>query len=790
MSIGPMNWSAEGDSDNKVTTFKKNISNFETYFRKNYDRFNEFRILCYESSLSQRDRMALTAMQRPTLEANMLPAYVARLLGEFSAQEFGFIATPSDEISEIDDSMQNQQALQQQPQQGAMMQGAQGASNPQSPPPPPPISINSSPEHLKNIKLSEALEKHLNYLINSTDNHDLQYSVMKDLLTGGWSVIEMEIDYPHAMSMTPKIKLSLPEDRTMCGFDAKARLEDKSDGDFAFKKFIMSRSDFELYYPDEDLSSINFESAIENDPWAFRNNDIDVLVVCDYYCKEKTPLDIVKLSTGDVIPLDMYKKLKKEGIQIFKVGDSRRTIIEKIMHYRIIENRIIEERETEFKGLPLVFVRGSGEFLKHASNETMQEHCIPYIYHAKDAQRFKNYTLNSLANEIENVIQHKLMVAQEAYPTQPQWQAAYTDYQNASVLFYKSVYDHNPDMPIPNPVSPIPRMPAPPEIMQAYMESDRTIQNLLGSTDNAARTNDADISGVAIMQAQMQSNPVAMPYITGMSHGLQRVAQMYIDMLPDFIHHYKNLPITTENSKVEKLPLSGELAKKFNYSAGQMHIDIKVGASYAIQKQQSLMMVANLMKMSPPLQQFFSTKGLPYILDNMEGKNIDALKLEVEDWVNTQSAMQAQQAQMSMQQQQAEIQNNPAMIKAQVDQQKLQLDAEKMQKQHQIEMLKLELEHNRLDAELHIASQKNKMDLERARLDHHDKAADRDIKVRDSAHKHVKDAVDTHHKAAEMHHKNAKETLELASNLQQAQAEQELAQQAQQTQQTQGAMQQ
>ncbi len=796
MQIGPMDWSINSDDINLIKEIKCNVAAFETYFRKNYDRYNEFRLIIYDTSLSQQDKLVLTSQQRPTLEANLLPAQISRLLGEFSIQEFSFDISPTEELERkfMEDQYTPGSGVEAnspkppmppQPMQQAL-NGAMGGQQPGQPPapgappqapqqgmppqqqqpnmfPPPPAELK------KEIKIAEGLSRHLNYMFTNTRNHHVQQEFMKDLLTGGWSVLELEVQYDHPMSMTPRMIPTMPEDRTLCGFDPKARLESKEDGDFCYKKFLMSREDFELMYPESDINAIKFESSTSDSDWTFKNNDIDVLIICDYWKKEKKAVDIVKLSTGDVVPVELYKKLSAANPEITKMGKPRKTIVEKICRYRVIDNQVVEREETLFKGLPLIFGRGDGAFLKYNSNETVTEQLIPYIYHARDMQRFRNYTLNSLANEIENIMQHKLMVAQEAYPTQPQWQMAYTNYQNAAVLFYKSRYDDNPDQLIPNPVQPIPRMPAPPEIMQAFAQSGSVISNILGTMESPTQNNINDLSGEAVVQAQMHANPTAIPYITGMAHALERVAQLYIDTLPEFIEHYENLPIITEKAKKEKFNVNGKTKDKFNYFPGQLKVDIKVGASYAVQKQQALLMVSKLMGMSPQLQQFFSTKGLPYILDNLEGKNVDALKLEIEDWVNQQSQIMQQQTQMQMQMQQQEMQNNPAMIKAQVDQQKLQMDGQnnsqklqletqKMQMQHQIDMLKLELEHNKLDAELHMSYRKDVMEIEKSKLDHHDRSINTILKAEDQHHKHSKESFESMHGAdmAEKEHEHKK----------------------------------
>lgn len=746
---GRMTDDINNDDVEILEEIKTNVASFKAYFDQNYTTFNDFRLIIYDTSLSQQDKLTLQAQQRPTLEANLLPAQISRLIGEFSSQEFTYNITPSEEISEkfFDDQMLPKpglpQAVNAQPNAQQSPAGANNIQAGQQPNQKPMKQMFNAPskEYVEDIKFSEGLTRHLNYIFKSSGNHHVQQEFMRDLLTGGWSIFEMYLDYDNPMSVMPKINVRMPDDVTMCGFDPKAKWVSKGDGDFCFKNFLMSKEDFILYYPHIDISSLNFNEDASPGDWTFTNGAMDCIMVCDYWKKEKKLVDIVQINTGDTIPVSLYKKRKEQGADIYKTSDVRRTKIEKIVRYRVIENQLIETEETIWQGLPLVFGKGDGAKIKENSQAVPKEKLLPYVYHARDIQRFRNYALNTLANEIENIIQHKLMVAQEAYPTQPQWQSAYTDYQNAQVLFYKSRYDDNPEQIIPNPVQPVPRLPAPPEIMQAFQETERTISNILGTMPMPANNNLTDLSGKAVVEAAMQSNPTAVPYVVGLSHAMERVAQVYTDTLPALVEKYPYLYTLSPENETEKMLLTSHRLKQFKYFPGQMKVNIKVGASYSVQKQQAMMLVTRLMQMSPQLQQFFSTKGLPYILDNLEGKNVDALKLTIEDFVNQQEQVMQQQQQMQMQQQQAEMQNNPAMMKMQIEQQKLQMQMQDMQAKHQIELMRINLDKEKMLADIEMSKRKDQLDLEKFRLEHHDRTVNTILTAEDNHHKHM---VDTH----------------------------------------------
>lgn len=663
----------------RLSAIKKNVKGSFDYFRDNYKRFSQFKYFLYKSNWSDTERQAIVQMGKPDMEFNVLQSFVDRLIGEFSKQE------PSAEIS----------------------------------------SDSYTPKQVQVIKF---LEQHLSHVINDDSASSMKIDLWKDLLVGGFSVAEIYTDYTSPMSMMQNIYIRRVFDPLLCSFDPLARESHKGDGRWCCKVFPLSEEDFKEMYPHVDTKTISFTKQIDGFSWSYRNGNKKVVLVADYYEKKKKRFQIVETTDGKVMRKSEYNKMLKSfeemvmrgetiGVPPSIVGKPRTTETETIVRYRLMESQILSYEETDYSMLPLVFIDGNSEFLKQSDDGDTYQFTKPYIYHAKDPQKFKNYCGSSWANAVENEIQHKFMVAKEALPKEHEFRRWYTDFQHPGTIVYNSVHENNPEMPILNPIQPIPKIPAPPEVLQGFTVVDGLMQQVLGSYDSALGINNNQLSGVAVIEAATQSNSAAMPYMLGFLRGLERITQIYVDLIPKYYTTPRTIPIRNSKGKREYIPINQDKSQTFDYEDGVFNVKIKAGASFQVQKQRTIMMVQQLMQTSQVFAQFINEKGLDFLLDNMEGRSIEQLKLEVDQW---QKELQ-QQKQMAMQQQQAEMQNNPAVMRNQIDMQKLQLESQKMDKQHMVDMLKLEVEHNKIDADLHMSHEKDKMELHKVELDHHHK---------------------------------------------------------------------
>ena len=693
--------------DNDLANIKESVRRAYEYFKPNYDRYNEFRRFVFENSLTDEEVTLLMTLSKPQLEFNILEAYISRLLGEFSKQE-------------------------------------------------PDIMVSADDENTADPVTIKVLEQHIRHTLCDAKSHNTRQEVYKDLLSGGFSTLKLMTEYAHPMSFDQVIEIERAYDPTLCGFDPLARYSHKGDGRFCFELFPKSKDEFMEEFPDIDISSISFNRDFAGFNWSYLNDKTEMLIVADYYKKKIQPVQIVKVRDGRVMRLSKYKKMLAEWADFAAppgiIGKPRTTQLETISRKRCIDNQIIEEEDTDFTMLPLIFVDGHSVMIKTPKNGNVRQVTRPYVYHAKGAQRLKNFAGIALANEIENMVQHKFIIKKEALPKEEEWLQAIKDVQKPSNVVVNAFYEENPDQPIPEPIREIIKTPAPPEMVQAFTGAEGLIQNILGSYDASLGINNNQLSGIAIVEAATQSNAAAMPYIIGYLEGYQRAAEIYVDLFPKYYKTPRTIPILDEEGKRGYVKINQDEGVNMFYDANALNVVVKAGASFQVQKSRTIMMIKEIMGMSPLFEQFIGEKGLNFVLDNMEGRGIEQLKMMVDGWLKEVE----QQKQMAMQAQQQEAQNNPAMMKAQNDRLKLQQEAQRDAKQYEIDMLKLKLEEAHLRADIDMSHEEAKVQREKMETERFVKSADIALQTKDHAHRHAKD-IAAHHHAVNVAHQQAQQ---------------------------------
>lgn len=649
---------------------KDNVKDAYLYFEKNYKRFNDFKRMVFVSSLTQNDKELLKALERPVLEFNILEAYVSRILGELYQQK------PAVAVS---------------------------ANNPD----------NVHPQVVKFI------EMHLRSVFEDRTNKHKIYEIAKDILAGGFSAAHVYTDYTSEMSMQQMINFDRVFDPTLCGWDPAAQYSHKGDGQFCFEIIPKTKEEAKALYPKLATDYLSYSKGFEGFKWSYKSGKKDMILIVDYYEKKKRRKKIVQLSDGRILFKDEWKKeqekynnpfemfmLKMNNIYRPIVVKERFTVIETICLYRICENKVLEFEETDYKLLPIIFIDGNSIKVQSESGDNTEQVTRPFVYHALGAQRLKNTSGIALANEIENTVQHKFMIKEEALPEDPNYLEGWTQYQKPSLMVYKGYLDNNPDQPISDPVSPVARVNAPQEVTQAFVGADSLVQNILGSYDASLGINNNQLSGKAIEKGALHSNSVVMPFIAGLMDGLQRIAQVYISLVPKYYKTPVTLPYLDDkgNRKYVKLAPTDDV---LNFDDNVLNVTVEAGPSFRVQKEQTIKMVKELMGVSEQFAAFVNAKGLDFILDNMEGHGIEQLKQMADEWMKEQEAKQAQQPnpqQMAMQEQQQ---------KQQLEQQKLALEEQKIKASQQLEMLKLQFEKQKQEIDLMVAQQKNNTELER-----------------------------------------------------------------------------
>ena len=609
---------AKAHSD-RLKELKDTVEEAQQYFAENVRRFEKFTKFVFKSSLNDDEAATLAATGKPTIEFNILEALISRLRGEFAKQEPSLTVRAADGVHP---SMLTREFTE---------------------------TINVIESHLRSIFFKGA-------------NDMLDYNVYSDLLAGGYSVLRVFTDYVNELSFEQNIYVERVFDPTLTVFDPLARESHKGDGRFCAELYPMTRKDFEDEFGSEATAEMKFTRNLSGFEWSFINQKDECVLVCDFYEKKTKREKIFKCTDGKSRTKKQYEQFLKEWEEAGKIEQppipdgthERWTLIEYICRYRFCESRVLDYVETNYKYLPLVFVDGNSINLKDGGSYVQMTR--PYVYHAEGIQKLKNFAGQSLANELENTIQHKFVVANEAIPTD--YQEAYQNVQKADVLIYNHFLDtNNPNVTLPPPRE-VNRTPIPPEITNTFKMSDEMTQMILGSYDAQQGVNNAAMSGIAFARSAIQSNNASVPYIVGYIKGLNRVAQLIVDLIPKFYRTPRSLPILLPNGKRSYVEINKKGSLYMNFDPNNMEVKVETGVNFAMQKEIALQTIIAMSQANQGFAQFFNEEGLPVLLDNIDIRGIDDLKQKADEWMkrqkqNQMTQMQAQQQQM---QQQAQMQ--------------------------------------------------------------------------------------------------------------------------------------
>ena len=624
----------------RLESLKKNVEESQEYFSDNVDRFNEFMRFVFKSSMNDDELGALQETGKPSIEFNILEAYISRLRGEFAKQHPDVQARAADGV---------------------------------------PLS-QLTPEFDETLSV---VEGHLKAIFSDGSNDMLAYNVMTDQLAGGFSAVKVGTEYVNEMSFEQSVFVSRVFDPTLCFFDPLARDSHKGDGRYCGELYPIARDQFEEDYGKEATEKMTFVREIGGFCWSYTAEQKDIVLVCDYYEKKIKKTKILKLSNGHVMTEKRYEKFlefwAEEGHlepppEPLKEGGERWTNIEVICRYRFCENMMLDYVETDFKYLPIVFVDGNSVNINESG--TSGQMTRPYVYHAMGIQRLKNFAGQSLANELENTIQHKFMVPIEVIPQQ--YQAAYQNVQKAQTLVYNSMIEVNGQMVPSTPPREIQRTPIPPEISGTFRMSDEMTQAILGSYDGAAGVNRSEISGIAFARSAIQSNNASMPYVVSYIKSLNRIAEIVIDLIPKYYRTPRSLPILKPDGKRDHVQVNRKGAIYMNYDPNSIEIKVDVGVNFAMQKEIALQTIVQLTQASPQFAKFMGENGMQILLDNIEIRGIDGLKAKAAEFEKQEKQAQQMQQQAQMQQMQAQAQQ--MQKQSQIDEQRMMMEMQQAQK--------------------------------------------------------------------------------------------------------------
>jgi len=308
------------------------------------------------------------------------------------------------------------------------------------------------------------------------------------------------------------------------------------------------------------------------------------------------------------------------------------------------------------------------------------------IYSCKGIQQLKNYAASTLANELENLDQNKYVAMVEAIPEQ--YKDAYTGFQQPRVLLYHGFHPKDQSIRLDKP-EPLPRMSAPPELFNSYVDADRQMQVVMGANDSTLEGVGNDLSGVAISRLSIKSNAMSMPYVVNYLSGLGRILEVVTSLIPKYYVSQRNVKhqTTSGRSTYREINSKSENGLMMNFNPEFLKIKVDPGVNFEMQRQTSFMVLKDLAASFSIFREFIETtpEGIEMLLKNLNLYNTDELKKYVEGFLEKKREDQRKQEEIM------EANKRSMIDPLQLKNKELELKARSQADQHALDAAKLDL---------------------------------------------------------------------------------------------------
>jgi len=551
--------------------------------------------------------------------------------------------------------------------------------------------------------------------ISYQSQNDLVYqTAFKSALMMGFGAFQVLVDYESPMSFNKIIRYDIIPDATMCSWDPTALKPHKGDGNFCSRRFVFTRDEFFATYP----YVLNPVSYI--DPYMlldFQWTTRDTIIVCDDFVKEWFPLTILRLSNGEVVTKDQWKEREKHfednkefvkgsivgeiiAREIPKIVGERQTQDYKIMHYRLIRDRIIDFSEWPSRQLPIPFVDGDSYYIEG------RQYTKSFIHEARDAQKLHNYSRSEMAAELKNRRREQWLGTPDNIIGYEQ------DWRNPELQM--GILRAKPDPKTGQLPQKMPAWEISQGLFMAAQATNQDIREILGFSETE-ELQGRDMSGKARRERKLEGSMSAYVFFDNLNQAIEQGGRVVNDLLPYVIgDEERHMNISKKDGKSESIIMNqvqgtGDNRKIMNQLApGEFDVEIDTGPSFAVQKDialeffqqtiatnpQTFPLIADLwaknldVQFMPQIADRFKTIVPPQILAKEEGKKLPPQPPSPQEMMMKQE-MAMKQAEMQERQQAIQIKAHELQLKKeknQLDQAELLLKAQKAELESQLDV--------------------------------------------------------------------------------------------------------
>lgn len=458
-----------------------------------------------------------------------------------------------------------------------------------------PVDDNADPE---TAKIMQGLIRHIEYDSNADVAYDRAVNSAAAIGFGYWRLVT---EYESDSGFTQKIMFKSIRNALCVKIDPLCAEPDGSDMNYAFVEFLMSRPDFKRDHPDAEANDIGL---FQNSPGTYTNwlSDETVLV-CDYYCIEKTTETAVLLSNGE----SGFKKdllSMPPGVTIVKEREAERR---KVMLYKITGSDVLDRTEIKCKWIPVFPVYGDEIDIEGKVSRA------GIVRNAKGPAQSYNVMMSGATEEIA-LRSKSPYIGAEGFMEGHEDDWAQANNRAFPALEYNptTVDGHLAPPPQRQPMADIPSgmlamaMHAGDNVKMTAGVFTGTFQGRLGARGTAT-------SGVQEQRQQAEGNMANFHYTDGLLRTIRHCGRCLIPMIQAYYDTERVVRVLGEDDTADHATINqpnlqrqpsedGRIRAVLNdVTAGTFDITISAGPSYSTLRQEAAEGMAENMAKNPPL---------------------------------------------------------------------------------------------------------------------------------------------------------------------------------------------
>lgn len=538
-------------SQERLDDIKKNIENYFSIAGDNIDTARDSKAFLYGDQWEEYVLAEYQALGRVALTINKIAPYQRRLSAEYRA------ATPAVEIS-------------------------------------PCSKRNEQNEAMANI-----YECWMRSKFEASNAKRAFQKAFDNATIGGFGAIAVTYDYVDAKSFDQDINILRIEEPATCGWDPAATNITKSDGDYCFRYYELSKDEFKKTYGFDAPDTSEMPSYLDV---KFRWNDSENVTLVDYYEKEYFDVELLKLANGHSVSRKEYKKMtdfleenpqydNPDLQQQMEIVQKRRAKDYVIYNYVLVGDRILERKKFAGKELPIIYADGNSYILDG------KEYTQAFIKDAMDAQRFENFVVSETVQNLKDSTKEDYLATPANIQNfEDQWR----DKRRRKGTLLANPDPKTGQMPIKQPPSQIN-----PQLIGLQTRAEEDIKSTLGIFDSNQGASSTDLSGKAENIRITQGNLSSFVYIDNVNEAVEQTGRVLLSVFRGLFNNPMSIQGTKKDGSVFNadinIPTFG--AKSLNdVNYGDYKVAVKISSSFAAQRDQEYQRILAYASSFPSMQ--------------------------------------------------------------------------------------------------------------------------------------------------------------------------------------------